>query len=164
MEDQILERDYIFQNGNTTFSVATKGELNTYMFNQESQKRFASAQPSNSHIHIFKTQTQDKQLPKKHKKVISNGFAEHITISFTICFPHAFSGVANRCWHQLNSRTDPEWLEALRFGHKDSQYKRWLTCESRMVLRIWSTANWASANLVWASTSSSIWLWQFTRR
>ena len=32
----------------------------------------------------------------------------------------------------------------------------------RMALRIWRTASWASANLVWASTSCSIWLWWFT--
>ena len=32
----------------------------------------------------------------------------------------------------------------------------------RMALRIWRTASWASANLVWALTSRSIWLWWFT--
>ena len=55
MEDQILERDNIFQNGNITFSIATKGEL---------KFRFASTQPSNSHISL-KLLTQDKQIVKE---------------------------------------------------------------------------------------------------
>ena len=101
MEDQILEKDYIFQNGNITFSIATKGELNTYMFNQESKKICLDTAVQKPYI--FKTRTQRKKY-----KVISNRFAGHTTISITICFLHAFSGAAHRCWHQLDSRTDPD--------------------------------------------------------